>query len=74
MKTNILTNTTSIFLNLEKRNILLSLHTKTPTHNDKKNINIVATPKAISNRIFEILMIALPKITYYPLSPDAGLD
>ena len=56
MKTNILTNTSLIFLNLERRNILMVLHTKIPKFNDKKNIDIVTkmlqendiTPKAIS--------------------------
>ena len=38
MKTNILTNTPLIFLNLENRNILIVLNTKL---NDKKNIDIV---------------------------------
>ena len=41
MKTNILTNTPAIFLNLEKGNILLGLYTKIPKLNDKKNIDIV---------------------------------
>ena len=41
MKTNILTNTPLIFLNLENRNILIVLHTKIPKLNDKKNIDIV---------------------------------
>ena len=55
VKTNILTNTPLIFLNLENRNILIVLHTKMTKLNDKKNIDIVAktlqendmTPKAI---------------------------
>ena len=41
VKTNILTNTPLIFLNLENRNILIVLHTKIPRLNDKKNIDIV---------------------------------
>ena len=56
MKTNILTNTPLIFLNLEKRNILVVLHTKIPKLDNKYNIDIVVkilqendiTPKAIS--------------------------
>ena len=58
MKTNILTNTLLIFLNLENRNILIVLRTKISKLNDKKNIDIVVkmlqenviTLKAISNR------------------------
>ena len=58
VKTNILTNTLLIFLNLENRNILIVLRTKISKLNDKKNIDIVAkmlqenviTLKAISNR------------------------
>ena len=58
MKTNILTNTLLIFLNLENRNILIVLRTKISKLNDKKNIDIVdkmlqenvITLKAISNR------------------------
>ena len=54
MKTNILTNTLLISLNLENRNILIVLHAKIPKLNDKKNIDTVAkmlqenniTPKA----------------------------
>ena len=41
VKTNILTNTPLIFLDLEKRNMLMVLHTKIPKFNDKKNIAIV---------------------------------
>ena len=41
MKTNILTNTPLIFLNLENINILIVLHTKIPRLNDKKNTDIV---------------------------------
>ena len=41
MKTNILTNTPLIFLNLENRNILIVLHTKIPRLNDKRNTDIV---------------------------------
>ena len=41
VKTNILTNTHLIFLNLENRNILIVLHTKIPRLNEKKNIDIV---------------------------------
>ena len=41
VKTNILTNTSLIFLNLENRNILIVLHTKIPRLNDKNNIDIV---------------------------------
>ena len=41
METNILTNTLLIFLNHEKRNILIVLHTKNPKLNDKRNIGIV---------------------------------
>ena len=41
MKTNKLTNTPLIFLNLENRNIIIVLHTKNPKLNDKKNIDIV---------------------------------
>ena len=55
VKTNILTNTPLIFLNLENRNILIVLHTKIPKLHDKKKIDIVVkmlqeniTPKAIS--------------------------
>ena len=56
VKTNILTNTPLIFLNLENKNILIVLHTKIPRLHDKKNIDIVTkmlqendiTPKAIS--------------------------
>ena len=56
VKTNVLMNTPLIFLNLENRNILIVLHTKTPKINDKKNIDIFLkmlqendiTPKAIS--------------------------
>ena len=36
-----LKNTPLIFINLEKRNILIELHTKIPKLNDKKNIYIV---------------------------------
>ena len=58
VKTNILTNTLLIFLNLENRNILIVLRTKISKLNDKKNIDIVVkmlqenviTLKAISNR------------------------
>ena len=39
VKTNIRTNTPLIFLNFEKRNILLVLHTRIPKVNDKKNID-----------------------------------
>ena len=39
MKTNILTDTPLIFLNLE--NILIVLHTKIPKLNDKKKFDIV---------------------------------
>ena len=39
MKTNILTDTPLIFLNLE--NILIVLHTKIPKRNDKKKFDIV---------------------------------
>ena len=42
VKTNILTNTPLIFLNLEKRNILIVIHSKIPRLNDKKNTDIVA--------------------------------
>ena len=56
VKTNILTNTPSIFLSLGNRNILIVLHTKIPKINDKKSIDINIkliqendiTPKAIS--------------------------
>ena len=41
VKTNILTNTPLIFLNLENRYILTVLHTKIPRLNDKKNTDIV---------------------------------
>ena len=41
MKTNILTSTPLIFLDLEKRSMLMVLHTKIPKFNDKKNIAIV---------------------------------
>ena len=41
MKTNILTNTPVVFLNLEKKNSLLVLYTKFQKLNDKKNIDIV---------------------------------
>ena len=41
VKTNKLTSTPLIFLNLENRNIIIVLHTKTPKLNDKKNIDIV---------------------------------
>ena len=55
MKTNILTNTPLIFLNLESRNILIVLHMKIPKLNDIKNIDLVTkmlqendiTPKAV---------------------------
>ena len=55
MKTNIVTNTRLISLNLENRNILIVLHTKIQKLNDKKISDIVvkmlqendATPKAI---------------------------
>ena len=40
MKTNILTNTPAIFLNLEKRNVLLVLYTKIPRISDKQNIDV----------------------------------
>ena len=49
MKTNILTNTPLIFLNLENRNILILLHTKIPRFNDKKNIDIVKVVKMIQD-------------------------
>ena len=49
MKTNILTNTPLIFLNLENRNILILLHTKIPKFNDKKNIDIVKVVKMIQD-------------------------
>ena len=42
VKTNILTNTPLIFLNLENRNILIVIHSKIPRLNDKKNTDIVA--------------------------------
>ena len=53
---NTLTNTPSIFLNLENRNIMIELHAKIPKLNGKKNIDIVVkmlqendlTPKATS--------------------------
>ena len=56
MKTNILTNTPLVFLNLQNRNILIVLHTKIPKINDKKNMDVVVkmlqendiTPKPIS--------------------------
>ena len=56
VKTNVLTNTPSIFLSLVNRNILIVLHTKIPKINDKKSIDINIkliqendiTPKAIS--------------------------
>ena len=41
LKTNMLTNTPLIFLNLENRNILIVLHSNIPKLNDKKNINKV---------------------------------
>ena len=41
VKTDILTNTPLIYLNFEKRNILIVLHAKGPKPNDKKNIDIV---------------------------------
>ena len=41
MKTNVVTNTPLIFLNLENRNILLVLHMNIPKLNGKKNINKV---------------------------------
>ena len=41
MKTNLLTNTSVLFLNLEKKNNLLVLYTKFQKLNDKKNIDIV---------------------------------
>ena len=41
VKTNILTNTPLIFLNLENRNILIVLHTKIPRLNDKRNTDKV---------------------------------
>ena len=41
MKTDILTNTAAIFINLEKGNVLLVLYTKIPRLNDKENIDIV---------------------------------
>ena len=55
VKTNIVTNTPLISLNLENRNILIVLHMKIQKLNDKKIIDIVvkmlqendATPKAI---------------------------
>ena len=55
VKTNIVTNTPLISLNLENRNILMVLHTKIQKLNDKKISDIVvkmlqendATPKAI---------------------------
>ena len=55
VKTNIVTNTPLISLNLENRNILIVLHTKIQKLNDKKISDIVvkmlqendATPKAI---------------------------
>ena len=40
VKMNLLTNTPAIFLNLEKRNILLVLYTKIPKLNGKENIDI----------------------------------
>ena len=39
MKTNILKNTSSIFVNLEQRNILIVLHKKIPKLNVKENID-----------------------------------
>ena len=41
MKTNILTNTPLIFLNLGDRNVLIVLHRKIPRLNDKNNTDIV---------------------------------
>ena len=41
MKTNILTNTPLIFLNLRDRNVLIVLHRKIPRLNDKNNTDIV---------------------------------
>ena len=41
VKTNILTNTPLIFLNLGNRNVLIILHTKIPKLNDKNNTDIV---------------------------------
>ena len=59
VKTDTLTNIPLIFLNLEKRNILIVLHTKIPKLNDKNNIDIAVkmlqendiTPKAISTSL-----------------------
>ena len=41
VKTNIISNSPLIFLNLENRNIFIVLPTKIPRLNDKKNIDIV---------------------------------
>ena len=59
VKTDTLTNIPLIFLNLEKRNILIVLHTKISKLNDKSNIDIAVkmlqendiTPKAISTSL-----------------------
>ena len=41
MKTNILTNISLIFLNLENGNVWIVLHRKNPKLNDKESIDIV---------------------------------
>ena len=41
VKTNTLTNTPLVFLNLENRNILIALHAKIPRLNDKNNTDII---------------------------------
>ena len=58
VKTNKLTNTPLIFLNLENRNIIIVLHTKTPKLNDKKNIDIVVKMLQGNNNAPNVISIS----------------
>ena len=58
VKTNKLTSTPLIFLNLENRNIIIVLHTKTPKLNDKKNIDIVVKMLQGNNNAPNVISIS----------------
>ena len=59
VKTNILTNTPLIFLNLENRNILIVLHRKIPRLNDKKNTDIVVKMLQENDITLKAILISL---------------
>ena len=59
VKTNILTNTSLIFLNHENRNILIVLHTKIPQLKDKKNIDIVVKKQQKNDITLKAISISL---------------